>query len=438
MMGSIAVNFFVARLISSAASRSGGNRRTKTTGKLLLAAGITFDLVILFFFKYVGFFTEEIINPLLTFFAKPELTPIKLMLPLGISFYTFQIISYLVDVYKNPGVAQKNILDTGLYISFFPQLIAGPIVRYHDINGQIRNRTHTVDSFASGVTRFILGLSKKVLLANPLGEASELFFSLPLDSINAQYLWLAAIAYALQIYFDFSGYSDMAIGLGRMFGFTFLENFNYPYISKSITEFWRRWHISLSSWFRDYLYIPLGGNRKGKTRMIINLWIVFFLTGLWHGAELNFIVWGLGHGLFLFMEKMFGRKISSCLRNERLKNILGHIYALFAVIILWMFFRFNIHDSIAVVKSMFNFSAKLSVASSVIVQLAFDKYFYIVFFFAALGSFPWWKNVFHINFESGIGRGIKALQYPMLLLLLVLSMSALADTVYNPFLYFRF
>jgi len=266
--------------------------------KILLAYGVAVNLLLLGWFKYANFLFENI-NVALNWIDVDPIVIKDVHLPLGISFFTFQAISYLVDVYRNVTPAQPSRYKLGLYISLFPQLIAGPIVRYHDVAGQIEIRTHSIELFSSGVQRFVFGLAKKMLVANPLGLVADTVFAQSASDLSSPVAWLGIISYSLQIYFDFSGYSDMAIGLGRMFGFRFLENFNYPYISKSIQEFWTRWHISLSTWFRDYLYFPLGGSRCSSTRTYINLIIVFFLCGFWHGASWNFIVWGLIHGFFL-------------------------------------------------------------------------------------------------------------------------------------------
>ncbi len=258
-------------------------------------------------FKYLGF-SITIIDVLLNTFHIKPLGIINLTLPIGISFYTFQEISYLVDVYKDPKIAQKSLLNLGLYITFFPQLVAGPIVRYHDINKQILNRQENMEQFAYGLERFIIGLSKKILIANTVTLVADKIYDASIFSYDTRTAWIAAIAYALQIYYDFSGYSDMAIGLAAMFGFTLSENFNYPYAALSITDFWKRWHISLTNFFRDYVYIPLGGNRKGKVRTILNRFIVFFTTGLWHGASFNFILWGLAHGILMTIERYNNKK----------------------------------------------------------------------------------------------------------------------------------
>ena len=293
MFASIVFNYVIGLLLGK---NSSGARKS------LLALAIVANLAVLFVFKYLGF-SCSIINEFLDALHIQPLTALNLVMPIGISFYTFQEISYLVDVYRNPELAQKNLLNLGLYISFFPQLIAGPIVRYHDINEQIQARSVSVEKFADGLERFIIGLSKKVLLANTFAFVCDSIYDANFFSYGAFLAWVAAIAYALQIYYDFSGYSDMAIGLAKLFGFDLLENFNYPYAATSITDFWKRWHISLTNFFRDYVYIPLGGNRKGKTRTVLNRFIVFFTTGLWHGAAFNFILWGLAHGTLMTRER---------------------------------------------------------------------------------------------------------------------------------------
>ena len=353
-------------------------------------------------------------------------------LPLGISFYTFQSISYLIDVYKSPALVQKKLLDLGLYISFFPQLIAGPIVRYHDINEQIRQRGHSASSFAQGIERFIIGLAKKVLIANTMASFADPLFALPHESLPFYYLALGIICYTFQIYYDFSGYSDMAIGLGKMFGFTILENFKYPYSAKSISEFWRRWHISLSSWFRDYLYIPLGGNRKGNARRNSNLVIVFFITGLWHGAAVHFVFWGLGHGLLLFVEKIAGARIALFIKNERMRNALGRLYTLLAVTLLWVFFRFGVKESFGVLRGVLTLNRGLG-NMPLLVNTMLDRQFVISCAAAVLAAFPWWKRFSFVKAARFI-----PLRYCALFALLLLSLSSLASNAYNPFIYFRF
>lgn len=294
MLLSISMNYMGGRAIH--AFRSSWHCR------FFFIVTVILNLSILAFFKYAHFATDNI-NLLLGSLQLPliNLTPIHL--PIGLSFFTFQALSYIIDVYREKIAPQNNLINLGLYISLFPQLIAGPIVRYHNIAQQLVDRTVTSKDLAEGIQRFLFGLSKKVLLANPLAVVADQIFALPETELTTPVAWLGAICYTLQIYFDFSGYSDMAIGLGRMFGFHFLENFNYPYISRSISEYWRRWHISLSHWLRDYVYIPLGGNRRGHTRTQLNLLFVFFLCGLWHGASWNFVVWGLYHGFFVLLER---------------------------------------------------------------------------------------------------------------------------------------
>jgi alginate O-acetyltransferase complex protein AlgI len=319
-----------------------------------------------------------------------------------------------------------------LYISFFPQLIAGPIVRYHDINEQIKDRTHSINLFSQGIERFIIGLSKKVLIANVMATMAEKIMALPVQSVPYYFLVLGIICYTLQIYYDFSGYSDMAIGLGRMFGFNILENFNYPYAAKTITEFWRRWHISLSSWFKDYLYIPLGGNRKGKIRTTLNLFIVFLITGLWHGAAVNFIFWGLGHGMLLFIEKTWGNKIGSLIKNKKSTAFLGHVYTLVSVVLLWVFFRLGIRESLHYLWAMvtLNYGNK---NFSMFIKTIVDGQFIISFNVAVIFAFPWWRKI-----KPLYQRNLIFPRYCILIILLILSICSLASGSYNPFIYFRF
>lgn len=274
-----------------------------TLSKLTLIIGVLFNLLILFYYKYFNF-SASIINNIFN----SAISLRDIILPLGISFITFQGISYIVDIYRGDAVSNKNPLETALYITFFPKLVSGPIIKYKDFASQLKNRKESLKYFSYGIERIIIGLSKKVIISDILGETVDNIFTLSKSGIDTPTAWIGIICYTLQIYFDFSGYTDTAIGLGSLFGFKFIENFNYPYISKSITEFWRRWHISLSTWFKEYLYIPLGGNRKGKFRTYLNLFIVFFSTGIWHGASFNFIVWGLWHGLFMIIERMIMKK----------------------------------------------------------------------------------------------------------------------------------
>ena len=347
MLSSIIINYIFALLIDKAIEDN--NLKNK---KIYLALCIIINLSILGYFKYTNFIIS-IINSL-SQNKIIELT--NIVLPIGISFYTFQALSYVIDVYRGHNKAQKNIFNLALYISFFPQLIAGPIVKYHDIENQILNRNESLENIFYGIKRFIYGLSKKVILANMFALSCDEILKQPTDELGTALVWCASVLYTLQIYYDFSGYSDMAIGLGRMFGFNFLENFNYPYISKSIKEFWRRWHISLSTWFKEYLYIPLGGNRKRKLFTYINLLIVFFATGLWHGASYNFILWGLFHGFFLVIERIFLGKL---LEKNKLKFI-NHIYVIFVFVIEWVLFRADdLKHAFELYKLMFSYKESI-------------------------------------------------------------------------------
>lgn len=389
--------------------------------KLFLFIAIFFNLGILFVFKYFNFAAR-------VFHFSPSL---NLVMPIGISFFTFQILSYIIDVYKSPSLVQKNIFNLALYIMFFPQMIAGPIVRYHDINFQIENRKFNLNQFYCGIQRFIIGLAKKVLIANYLAKGCDKIFSLQFNEYGTVAAWLAIVSYSLQIYYDFSGYSDMAIGLGKMFGFDFLENFNFPYMANSIKDFWRRWHISLSSWFKDYVYIPLGGNRHGTLRTILNKYIVFFLTGLWHGASFNFIIWGLGHGTLMMIETFFNKlKI----KENIFIKILKHIYALLSILFLWIFFRMGTKESIKFILKLLgiNYTKYINdfipILSNIMLPIIFDKFFFAVLSIAIIFSFKWWK-------QKKLPEPIKNI---FLILLLILSIASLASNSYNPFIYFRF
>jgi alginate O-acetyltransferase complex protein AlgI len=343
-------------------------------------------------------------------------------LPIGISFYTFQVISYMVDVYRKDVPAQKNVLDFATYVSMFPQLIAGPIVRYADIEKQLKNREHSIENAAYGIRRFVLGVSKKVLLANTLGELCEIFRASNDKSIL--FYWMYAVAFALHVYFDFSGYSDMAIGLGRMMGFRYQENFNYPYISKSITEFWRRWHISLGSWFRDYVYISLGGNRVNKSRYLFNILLVWALTGLWHGGAWNFVVWGLYFAVLLMVEKLW------LLKAMERHKVLGHLYAIIIVLIGFVIFdATNLNQAWEYIGAMFGFGTVPMVSAEAVYYL---KSYAVIYMVSILGATPLVKS---------IATRIKKADYfePILLLGLLIAVTAfLVDGSFNPFLYFRF
>ena len=333
MIIEIVLAYFEARLIE------------KYKSKEIFIFSIFIHVLLLCIFKYTNFLITNINGIFNT-----NISLLNIVLPIGISFYTFQIISYLVDVYKEKVKAQKNFISLATYVSLFPQLIAGPIVRYETINDELDNRKQTFNDFSSGISRFIIGLSKKVLIANVLGELCNIFILS--NEKTVLFYWIYGISYSLQIYFDFSAYSDMAIGLGRMFGFHFMENFDYPYISKSITEFWRRWHISLSSWFKDYVYIPLGGSREGTFKLIRNILIVWLLTGLWHGSEWTFILWGMFIGILLVIEKLLLNKYI-----EKLPSIVRRIYTLFIIMISFIIFSVsNINESFNNIVGLFNFS----------------------------------------------------------------------------------
>ena len=348
MIASILLNFLLGKGI-------GGNKN-KEQRKALLIVAVIINLSSLAVFKYAGMLAE-FINAIIPYNNNLLHVP-KVRLPIGISFFTFQAMSYLFDVYKGEVPVQKKVLNLALYISFFPQLIAGPIVRYHDINEQLENRTIDKEGVYYGLKRFIIGLAKKVLIANVVAQAADEIFAMGANELSMPLAWLGIVCYTLQIYFDFSGYSDMAIGLGRIFGFKLLENFNFPYIAKNIQDFWRRWHISLSSWFRDYLYIPLGGNRKGKVRTYLNLVIVFFLCGLWHGASWTFVAWGLYHGLFLTIERLLSRKM-----KLHIPSFFQYTYTIFVVMIGWVLFRAeNFSASLMYFKAMAGFGASENIA----------------------------------------------------------------------------
>lgn len=392
---------------------------------LLLIVSIVVNLGILCYFKYYGFFVENINN-----FLGLKLSYRELPLPVGISFYTFQTMSYVIDVYRGNINVQKDIISFGTYVTMFPQLVAGPIVKYGEIEKQLENRVENLEKFSKGIERFIIGLAKKVLLANNIGILWTTVKTTPIAEISALSAWLGIIAFTFQIYFDFSGYSDMAIGLGKMFGFQFVENFDYPYISRSITEFWRRWHISLGSWFREYVYIPLGGNRCGWLKQYRNLFIVWLLTGFWHGANWNFILWGLYFGFILIIEKTFLKGWLDCR-----PKVIGHIYTMLVVIVGWVFFEFESVDNIVIfIKTMFGFGENALVDGTALYYL---RTYFISFIILIICSTPFPKNI-----VCNIGKKYTAVEpivLPVLYFILIfLSTAYLVDASYNPFLYFRF
>jgi len=385
---------------------------------LCFVLAIVYNLGILFVFKYLNF-TVDIIN---SFGSNIEIRQIAL--PIGISFYTFQIMSYVIDVYKGKAKLQRNIFDLGLYVSLFPQLIAGPIVRYVDVQNQIECRTTEWSKAGEGAIRFIIGFSKKILIADQLATLVDIVFNGSYPSIISS--WIGIVAYTLQIFFDFDGYSDMAIGLGKIFGFDFLENFNYPYVSQSIQEFWRRWHISLSTWFRDYLYIPLGGSRKGIFRTCVNLVIVFFLTGLWHGASFNFIVWGLFYCTFLVIERIGLKNILM-----KMPKAIRHVYSLLIIMIGWVFFRADdLHAALNYIKSMFTVSGKDMAHFTFIMNRQYG-FLLIVGIFLSVPH-PKIKTLIHQN------KLTELTLEGLLILVFILAICYMVGSGYSPFLYFRF
>ena len=389
--------------------------------KIYLILSIIVSLGMLVYFKYIDFLITNI-NLWLT----NKIDLINVILPIGISFYTFQLISYIIDVYNGKAKVQKNILKLAMYVSLFPQLIAGPIVRYTTIEEQIEKREYSFEKFSTGIRRFIIGLGKKVLIANVLGELIQVF--LISNEKSVLFYWIYAIANMLQIYFDFSGYSDMAIGLGKMFGFEFLENFNYPYIATSITDFWRRWHISLSSWFRDYIYIPLGGNRVSKIKWLRNILVVWLLTGLWHGAAWNFIIWGLYFGILLILEKVFLEKYI-----KKLPKIISRIYVLIIVMISFIIFSGENTNII-----LDNIKGLVGIKNVPIIteeSIYYCKSYLITIIIGIIGATPILKNI--ANSEK-IHSIINVIEPIFLLLILVVCTSYIIDGSFNPFLYFRF
>lgn len=389
--------------------------------KVILIIAVIFNIGILGLFKYADFLILTVNGVL-----KTSLPLLNLPLPIGISFYTFQTMSYVFDVYNNETAVQKNYFSLLLYITFFPQLIAGPIVQYHDIARQIESRFVTLDKTVQGLRRFVVGLSKKVLLANAMAVIADRLFALPNSEISTVVAWIASIAYLFQIYFDFSGYSDMAIGMGEMFGFHFKENFNYPYIATSVQDFWRRWHISLSSWFRLYVYIPLGGNRKGKNRAMFNRVFVFFLTGLWHGASWTFVVWGLYHGLFLLLEQ-------TVLHVRQWPVIVQRLYTLLVVLIGFVIFRAEtFSQSLIFIQSMFAFTSVSALASKELMILI-TPFTMVMFAISVIASTPLLKNIkgYDVGWTS-------VLSYGFTIVLWIACLLSLAANTYNPFIYFRF
>ena len=418
MLASILVNFTAGRLLPLCG---------KGLDKLVLALAVVLNLGMLSLFKYTDFFLTTVNQ---VFSLEIPLTGIAL--PVGISFFTFQGLSYVIDVYRDREMCAKSIVKLALYISLFPQLIAGPIVIYHDVANQIDHRETNPELTADGIRRFVLGLGKKLLLANTAGRMADLVFTATAQQLDIRVAWLGALCYCLQIYFDFSGYSDMAIGLGRMFGFQFLENFNYPYVSSSIKEFWRRWHISLSSWFRDYLYIPLGGNRKGKLRTEVNKGIVFFCTGLWHGASWNFVLWGLWHGVFIILEDLLPK-------GGKVRRAIGHVTTPLIVLLGFVLFRADtLGDAGRIFSQMFT-GVDFTLQSDALLRTLLSPLNILTVVLGTSFSLPLLPKV--KAYAQGEGKAAAALRAGSYLAcggLFLLCVMNLAGSAFNPFIYFRF
>lgn len=432
LIGSIVANYALGMAL--------GAEPIPAERRKILILALVVNLTLLFYYKYANFAVRQVNSVA----GRQLIHSPGIMLPIGISFFTFQALSYVIDVYAGRVAVQKNILDFGLYIALFPQLIAGPIVRYRDIAAQIKDRLHGLDKFHSGLVRFAIGLAKKVVIANTLGAVADAVFQLRTEEVSLPVAWFGIGCYAFQILYDFAGYSDMAIGLGRMFGFEFLENFNYPYISKSLMEFWRRWHISLSTWFRDYLYIPLGGNRVAPARHYGNLLLVFALCGFWHGASWNFLVWGLWHGAFLIIEHTPLRR-----GLDRLPAPFRHLYVILVVCIGWAIFRINgISQASAFIGCMFDFGAVPSAPVNIgeFLNLKTGLVFAVAALFA-MPVAPWacavWRRLGAAPELKPALRGIYAIAHEIVLGLVavglvIISALMLASAGYNPFIYFRF
>lgn len=417
MLLSIAQGYVFGRLIEK-------NRKHTRRSKLFLTASVCLSLGLLGYCKYADFFISS-----LNAVTGASIKLLHVALPIGISFYTFQILSYVVDVYRGSVPAQKSFLKLGTYIAMFPQLIAGPIVRYAEIAPQLDSRETTLEDVSSGACRFVIGLSKKVLLANVLYELITAFQQS--RDLSVLYFWLYAVSFALQLYFDFSGYSDMAIGLGRIFGFRFSENFNYPYISASVTEFWRRWHISLGSWFRDYVYIPLGGNRVSKAKWLRNILVVWMLTGLWHGASWTFVLWGLGFAVLLVAEKLvYGRLLQRT-------HVLKHVYTLLLVTLSFVLFNADsVSEAVSQLGAMFGAGGLPLVSTEGVYYL---KSYAGTFLFAAIGATPLVSNAISRFGKTRFGAQALTVLQPLVMLALLAACTAfLVDGSFNPFLYFRF
>jgi len=423
MLFSILMNYTLGLLVDR-------YRENKPKAYFILTLTAIGNLSIIGYYKYTDFFIEN-----LNAVFGMSIPLLHILMPIGISFFTFQGMSYVIDVYRQHGKAQKNPLNVALYISLFPQLIAGPIVRYETVAEQIDKRHVDIEKFSGGIERFVLGLSKKVLVANSMGFIADEVFALGMPQMSIALAWIGVLAYTAQIYFDFSGYSDMAIGLGRMFGFEFLENFNYPYISRSITEFWRRWHISLSTWFRDYVYIPLGGNRVSQGKLIRNILAVWLLTGFWHGAAWNFIVWGLYFGLLLLFEKFV---IGGYL--QKLWRPLQHLYALFFIVLGWLLFRAGSLSYVSeYLTVMFGLKGQPAFNNQALYYLVEYKLEFIIAFAASMPLYPvLLKRMKEMRSRSAYVLLNYYIRYFAIIALFVLCIMYLINSTFNPFIYFRF
>ncbi len=419
--------YLVLLLISILGNYFFGILIEKKSPKFFITLAVIFNLLLLCYFKYANFLVENL-NQILPFKINLD----KVHLPIGISFFTFHAISYLVDIYRKKCHAQRSLTDLTLYIAFFPQLIAGPIVRYNFIEKYLHYRRHNVFFVAYGVRRFLIGLGKKVIIANPLGEMADAIFAMPDATLSTPLSWVGIVCYTFQIYFDFSGYSDMAVGLARIFGFKFPENFNYPYISRSIKEFWRRWHMSLSAWFRDYVYIPLGGNRVSASRQYFNLILVFFLCGLWHGASWNFIIWGMFHGFFLVVERLFDK----CRLPKWWCKVPAHFYAVFVVMIGWVFFRSpDLPYALHYLHTMFINTPTTTIGLDV-ARLLRSHFVMMAFSLAVLGFSPVVKTALLKLIRKH--KIFLLCSDVFLVAVLVLAIIRISASTYNPFIYFQF
>jgi len=446
MLGSIAFNYWMAIAI---AHRKGAVPLPDRDGpkkgddgpfsaRTLLAVTVAVNLIVLGIFKYANFFADNV-NALFGLLDVQPVAVPRVLLPIGISFFTFHAISYVIDVYRGDATAQKSPVHAALYLLLFPQLIAGPIIRYRDIADQLARRLVTLADFEYGVRRFVIGLAKKVLIANVVAGPADQLFALPASQLGPASAWLGIVCYTFQIYFDFSGYSDMAIGLGRMFGFRFPENFRWPYVAETVQGFWRRWHMSLSTWFRDYLYIPLGGNRVSAGRRYVNLVVVFFLCGLWHGASWNFVIWGLFHGTFLVVERL-----GLAAGVTRLWRPLRHVYLLLVVMVGWVFFRADtLPGALAFLKAMAG--ARATTPSIYTIGWYLTPELWIALVAGAIGSMPvvpalaqWRDRVVERRRDTAVASWAMSLNTAAIMALLVTSLMNIAARPYNPFIYFRF